>query len=133
MEIFQPGAKISARRQEDAAMGLIFSILFEIREPFDLDSLYNGTGWIRDKKFRSWAVPFGLYSRGSQAVTTVDEAASQPEEEPDVLDLVIPMRAPDACVNQPKVFNAAKLHLRTCLEEHEECRESTRHLEWRGN
>ena len=122
MEIFQPGAKISARRQEDAAMGLMFSILFEIREPFDLDSLYNGTGWIRDKKFRSWAVPFGLYSRGSQAVTTVDEAASQPEEEPDVLDLVIPMRAPDACVNQPKVFNAAKLHLRTCLEEHEECR-----------
>jgi len=51
-------------------MGLMFSILFEIREPFDLDSLYNGTGWLRDKKFRSWAVPFGLYSRRSQAVTT---------------------------------------------------------------
>jgi hypothetical protein len=103
-------------------MGLLFSVLFEIREPFDLDSLYNGTGRIRDKKFRSWAVPFGLYSRRSPAVTTVEETASQPEEEPDVLDLVIPMREPDACVNQPKVFNAAKLHLRTCLEEHEECR-----------
>ena len=53
---------------------------------------------------------------------TVNEAASQPEEEPDDLDLVIPMRAPDACVNQPKVFNAAKKYLRTCLEKHEECR-----------
>jgi hypothetical protein len=103
-------------------MGLLLSILFEIRDPFDLVSLYTGTGTIRDKKFRSWAVPFGLYYRGPRGVASVDEAPSQREEEPDVLDLVIPMRAPDACVNQPKVFNAAKLHLRTCLEEHEECR-----------
>ncbi|KAG9197726.1 hypothetical protein G6514_001117 [Epicoccum nigrum] len=97
-------------------MGLLFSILFEIREPIDLDSLREGTGTIRDKKFRSWAVPFGLFLRRSRVVTT------EPEEEPNVLDLVIPMQAPDACVDTPEVFNAVKLHLRTCLVEHEECK-----------
>jgi hypothetical protein len=52
------------KRQGDAPPGLLWALLFEISEPLDLESLYQGTGRIRDKKFKSWAVPFGVYSKG---------------------------------------------------------------------
>lgn len=62
LQVFQSGAQVSVRRYEDAPPELLWALLFEIRDP--LDSMSEGTGWHRENKFKSWAVPIGIYTRG---------------------------------------------------------------------
>jgi hypothetical protein len=103
-EIFQPGNKISVKLQEDAPRGVLLAVLFWIREPFSSDWMLEGTGSVRDKKFKSWAVPFGVYTKGSES-----------------LGNFIIMKRPNPAVNRPAVFDAVKASLETCLSDHHQC------------
>jgi hypothetical protein len=53
---------VSVRKQEDVP--LLTALLFEISEPLSFDWIHQGTGWYKDKKFISWAVPFGIFTEG---------------------------------------------------------------------
>jgi hypothetical protein len=64
LQLFQLGNEASVKIQEGAPPGLLLAVLFEISEPLDFDWMDEGSGTIRDKKFRSWAVPFGIYTHG---------------------------------------------------------------------
>lgn len=53
---------MSVRKQEDVP--LLTALLFEISEPLSFDWIHQGTGYYKDKKFVSWAVPFGIFTKG---------------------------------------------------------------------
>jgi len=85
-QLFQPGNQISARKQEDAPPDQLLAILFEIREPVSFNWMNEGTSSTRDWKFKSWAIPFGIYTKGQlrHTVTHRDANTSQ------VLNCLIP-------------------------------------------
>jgi hypothetical protein len=65
-------------RQDDAPAGLMVALLFEIREPFDTD--FGRYGWHKEKKFHSWTVPFGVYTKGSDLRSPYDVSKLTPDE-----------------------------------------------------
>jgi hypothetical protein len=54
------------------------ALLFEISEPFDFD--LGGSGWHKEKKFHSWTVPFGVYTKGSDLRSPCGVSKLTPDE-----------------------------------------------------
>ncbi|KAF1993423.1 HET-domain-containing protein [Amniculicola lignicola CBS 123094] len=103
-EIFQSGNKVSVRSQEDAPPGILLALLFELREPLTLRGTNQVTGSTIVRKYKSWAVPFGIYTKGSE-----------------LLDRFIVMKPPDPSVIRDEVFDGFMANLEACLSDHKEC------------